>query len=84
MLTEHVIAADSITVTNRGCIEVREATVILRDGERDPSFAPRYHRYVLNPGDDLSGKDPRIAAVAGAVWTEEIVAAWRDHLAAEG
>ena len=37
---------------------------------------PRYHRYVLQPGEDLTGKPERVAAIADAVWTEEVVQAW--------
>lgn len=68
-LTEQIIPVDRIEVLQGGSIQVREATVILRDGVHDPSMPPRYHRYVLMPGDDLKDKDPQIVAVAKAVWT---------------
>ena len=75
-------AADSITVLANGALEIREATTILRDGVADPGFARRYHRYVLHPGASLDGCDPRIVAVADAVWTADLIAAWREQAAA--
>ena len=75
-ITEQTIEAERIEILADGCLQVRDATVILRDGARDPSFPPRYHRYVLHPGADLSAAPAKVAAVAEAVWTEEVVAAW--------
>jgi len=83
MLTEQVSPADRIEVLPDGSLQIRETTNILRDGGVDPTFPPKYHRYVLRPGDDLSAVDPRIAAVAGAVWTAEIVAAYNEVQAAQ-
>ena len=48
-------------------------TVVLDDGvELNRSF----HRKVLAPGDDVSGEDAKVQAVANAVWTTEVVAAY--------
>ena len=76
-LEEKVIAADRIEILEDGSLQIREATIILRDGEPDPTYPAKYHRYVLHPGDDLSGRDARIAAVAEAAWTPEVIAAWQ-------
>lgn len=46
-------------------IQVREATVIMDD---DKEIAKTYHRHVLTQGDDTSAEDPKVAAVAAAVW----------------
>lgn len=81
-ISEQTIAADSVEVLADGSLQVREATVILRDGAVDPSYPRKYHRYVLAPGADLAGKDPRIVAVANSVWTPEVVAAWQAARAA--
>ena len=35
-----------------------------------------FHRKVLAPGDDVSGEDAKVQAVANAVWTDEVVAAY--------
>jgi hypothetical protein len=82
-LDEITLPADRIEVLADGTIQVREATVILRNGKRDPAIPPRYHRYVLHPGANLAGRDDRIAAVASAVWTGDVVAAWQAGAAAD-
>lgn len=70
-LTETSII-DSINVKPTGHIEVRRADLVLRDGEE---IAKAYHRHVLSPGDDLTGQDARVAAIAGATWTPGLIAA---------
>ncbi len=83
MLEEAIIANDRVEVLPDGTIQVREATVIMRDGVRDETFPPRYHRYFLAPGADLTGRHPQIVAVAQAVWTDEVIAAYAANQAAE-
>jgi hypothetical protein len=46
-------------------IQVRTATIILRD---DVEISRSFHRHVLAQGDDLSGQDPKVVAIANAVW----------------
>ena len=75
-ITEETIEAERIEILEDGSLQIRDATVILRDGVRDPSFPPRYRRYVLYPAADLDGRPPKVAGVAAAVWAEEVVAAW--------
>lgn len=69
---------DSINVTEAGYIEVRRADKVFRD---DEEIAKTYHRHVLVPGDDLSEQDPKVVAVATAVWTPEVVAAYQASVA---
>jgi hypothetical protein len=76
MLTEKKLN-DEITITERNELNVRESTVVERDGVIDPKFPPSYQRYVLAPGDSLDGRNERVAAVARAVWTAEAVEAYR-------
>ncbi len=57
-------AVDLIEVIGTN-IQVRTATVIKDD---DVEIAKTYHRHVLAQGDDLAGQDPKVAAVASAVW----------------
>jgi hypothetical protein len=75
-LEETTIAGERVEVLADGSLQVRDATVILRDGVCDPSVPPRYHRYVLHPGEDLTGKPDRVAVIAAAVWAPDVVAAW--------
>lgn len=84
MLEERNVAADKIEILSDGSLRVRDATVIVRDGVIDPSYPPKYHRYVLHPGMDLTAKPDRVAAIANAVWTEDVVAAWAAAHPADG
>jgi DNA-binding transcriptional LysR family regulator len=65
---------DQITVTESGAVLYREATRILEDGVE---ISKTYHRSSLVPGQDLSGVPSNVAAVCGAVWTAEVVAAYQ-------
>lgn len=56
---------DRIEVLDTNAIQVRTATRILEDGEL---LSQNYHRHVLQPGDDLTGQDPKVVAVANAAW----------------
>jgi len=47
-------------------IQIRTATIILRD---DVEISRSFHRHVLAQGDDLSGQDPKVVAIATAVWS---------------
>ena len=72
-LTEKVII-DKIEVLETGHIQVRQATVIERDGVE---LTRTFHRWTLEPGGDLSQQDGRVVSVAQAVWTEAVIAAYR-------
>ena len=76
---EEVSVVDKIEVLLLGQIQVRRRDQVLKDGVE---IAARYHRHVLNPGDDLTNEDPRVSAIAAATWTEEVIAAYQTHLAA--
>ena len=71
MINKQVII-DQIEVTEHNTIQVRIATRIIEDGVQ---LSQTYHRHCLSPGDDLTGQDPRVAAIAKAVWTKEQIAA---------
>jgi len=71
-LTKSVIV-DKIEILELGQVGVRTATVVSED---DVELSRSYHRHVLAPGDDTSGEDTRVAAVAAATWTSEVVSAW--------
>jgi hypothetical protein len=84
MLAENTIAGGKVEVLTDGSLQVRDATVILRDGVIDASFPAKYHRYVLHPGMDLTGKPERVVAIANAVWSEDVVEAWALAHASDG
>jgi hypothetical protein len=47
-------------------IQVRTATIIKED---DVELSRSFHRHVLQPGDDLTEQDPKVVAIANAVWS---------------
>ncbi len=64
---------DRIEVLESGQLQVRTATIISEGGVE---LSRTFHRHVLNPGDDTGGQDDRVAAVAAATWTTDVVDAW--------
>ncbi len=66
-----------LEVGENGSIGVRTDTVVTDDGNE---ISRSFHRKVLAPGDDVSGEDAKVQAVAGAVWTESVVS---DYAAAQ-
>ena len=71
---------DKIEVLENGTIQVRCATRIDEDGT---TLSSSFHRHVLHPGQDLTDQDPKVSAIASAVWTPEVVSAYEDMLAAQ-
>jgi hypothetical protein len=64
---------DKIEVLENNSIQVRTANIIEKDGVE---ISRTFHRHVVNPSNDISGEDAKVQAVANAVWTEEIIAAY--------
>ena len=62
-----------IEVGENGSIGLRTDTVVLDDGTE---ISRSFHRKVLAPNDDVSGEDAKVQAVAAAVWTDEVKAAY--------
>ena len=61
-------------------IQVRTATVIERDGvEISRSFS----RHVVAPDADITGESAEVQAIAAAVHTDEVKAAYAAHVAAQ-
>jgi hypothetical protein len=69
-LTE-TIKVDQIELIENNSIQVRTATIIEKDGVE---LSRSFHRHVLAPGDDVTNEDPKVQAIANAVWTEEVIA----------
>ena len=64
---------DRIEVLTEGAIQVRQATIIERDGE----FVSRtFHRWVLTPDMDISDQEQKVQDIANAAWTPEVKAAY--------
>ena len=76
-LTETTII-DKIEVIENNSIQVRTATVIEKDGTE---LTRTFHRHVVAPGADITNEDPKVQAIANAIWTEEIIAAYSASIA---
>jgi len=71
-------------------VQVREATVITKDGTE---LTRSFRRYVLQAGaldasdnlvdTDLSAEPAEVSAVCNAVWTTDVKAAWKAKLIAD-
>lgn len=60
---------DQIEVVRDWNIQVRQATVIERDGE----FVSRtFHRWVLTPDMDINDQEQKVKDIANAAWTPEV------------
>jgi len=78
-LTEK-IEIDRIEVVDMGIIQVRQATVIERDGE----FVSRtFHRWVLTPDMDISGQEQKVKDICNAAWTPEVRQAYETFKATQ-
>ena len=76
-LTETTLI-DQIEIVKNNSIQVRTATIIERDGTE---IAKTYHRHSLSPGEDITNEDPKVQAIANAIWTEEVIAAYQALIA---
>jgi hypothetical protein len=56
-------------------VQVRTDTVIKEDGTE---LSRSTHRHVKHPDEDISAEDAEVQAVANAVWTDAVKAAWKD------
>ena len=80
---------DKIEVVNKWNIQVRNATIIKKDGVE---LTRSFHRKVLNPGTldasdnlvdtDISGEDADVQAIANAAWTTQVKADYKAFLIA--
>ena len=77
MLTERSTVS-LVEVTPNAVVQVRISNQIM-DGETVKAQA--FHRYCLTPGSDLTGEPDQVVAIANAVWTPEVVAAYEAQIA---
>ena len=78
MALEKQIIEDKIEIVGEfKHVQVRTATVIKEDGvELNRSF----HRHTLNCLDDITSESAEVQAICNAVWTDELKAAYQEHL----
>lgn len=78
MLTERK-ALGKIEILEDGSLQIREDTIIERDGEE---IARTYHRRTLAPTDAPEPDVKRVQDVARILWTPDVVKAYREKRAA--
>ncbi|HAQ42723.1 MAG TPA: hypothetical protein DCQ67_01975 [Acidimicrobiaceae bacterium] len=66
--------AYKIEVNENMSLGVRCAEIILKDGVE---IARSYHRKCFAPGSDLSEEPQEVQEVAAAVWTQEVIDAYK-------
>ena len=71
-LTEHT-EIDRIEVVNDWNIQVRETTIIEKDGQQ---VAQTFHRWVLTPDSDISDQEQKVKDICNAAWTDEVKTAY--------
>ena len=60
---------DRIEIVEMGVVQIRQATIIERDGQ----FVSRtFHRWVLTPDMDISDQEQKVKDIANAAWTPEV------------
>ena len=77
-ITKTIEIAKIEVVGEYKAVQVRTDTVIKEDGKEISRSA---HRHTIHPDMDISGEDAEVQAVANAVWTDAIKAAWADFKA---
>ena len=80
MALEKVTSVDLIEIVENGCIQVRTKTAIKEDGVE---ISSKFHRHVVVPGDDYSGEDAKVQAIAASIHTAEVIAAYEAAQAAQ-
>lgn len=66
-----------LEILENGVIQVREDTYIIDDTNNSRVFGPRYHRYTLVPGQDVTGELQWIQRICNIVWTPAVIAAYQ-------
>ncbi len=74
MALEKIEIVDLIEVIENGSIQVRTKTAIMEDGKQ---ISSNFHRHVVVPGADVSAEDAKVQAIAAAVHTPEVIAAYQ-------
>ena len=79
-LTERTVEDKIEIVGDYKHIQVRTATIIERDGAE---ISRSFHRHVISPLDDVSSESAEVQAIAAAIHTDEVKAAYQAHLDAQ-
>jgi hypothetical protein len=61
-------------------LQCRRADIVEKDGVE---VGRTYHRHCKTPGEDMTGECAEMQAVATALWTDKVVAAYQAFVAAQ-
>jgi hypothetical protein len=67
-LTEK-IEIDRIEIVGDWNIQVRQATIIERDGV---FVSKTFHRWVLNPDSDITNQEQKVKDICNTAWTDDV------------
>ena len=73
-ITKETIIGQIEVVGEYKAVQVATDTIIKEDGAE---ISRSRHRHVLHSDMDISGEDAEVQAVANAVWTDSVKAAWK-------
>ena len=79
-MLEKIVSVDLIEVVENGTLQIRTKTAIKEDGVE---ISSKFHRHVVVPGADYSAEDAKVKAIAAAIHTVEVIAAYQSSLVAQ-
>lgn len=71
---KEITAIEAIEPLANGVVQVKEATTVYKG---DLVIAKTVHRWCLEPAQDISDQEPAVQAVCNALWTPEVIAAYK-------
>ena len=71
-ITENT-SIDQIEIVKDFFVQVRQATVIEKDGE---TVSRTFKRWVLTPDMDISNQEQKVQDIANAAWTNDVKSAY--------
>lgn len=74
MTVEHIAVLKSVKELNNGIVEISYVDCAINNGEVTKQSV---RRKVLPPGDDISNEHDDVVAVCNALWTPEVIAAYK-------
>lgn len=80
MSLEKQSVVSQIEVTESSHVQVRMAHRVLENGV---VIAQNFERFVVVPGQDTTGMDPKVVAICQTVHTPEVIAAYEAQQAAQ-
>jgi hypothetical protein len=74
MALEKEIKIDRIEIVENGIVQVRQATIILEDGNQ---ISRTFHRWCITPGEDYSTQEKQVQDICKVSHTPEVIATYK-------